>query len=129
MIKLMAFILESHSLYVYLMKINHSLINTVPTGHPQNIVAMATTSTSILLAWEPPFIHERNGIITHYAITLISGENTSSYTTDAEMLALEMLRPFTSYMVYIAAFTAVGLGPFTPARTITTPEDGNFLMS
>ena len=46
---------------VIIVATNYSL---VPTGSPLISVSMAPSPTTIDLAWEPPLISERNGIIT-----------------------------------------------------------------
>ena len=87
-------------------------------------MAMAISSTSIILTWEPPLIHERNGIITTYTITQVVAGNVTVFTTTALMLQVDDLRPFTSYTYDVAASTAIGRGPSTPATSEMTPEDG-----
>ena len=96
----------------------------VPTGPPLNFVATADSSTSMILTWEAPLIYERNGIIISYMVTLVSGGNSSTFVTPDEMLTLGRLRPFTSYMLTVSAFTSVGSGSSTVTITVTTPEDG-----
>ena len=89
-----------------------------------NFTVVANSSTSIVMTWDPPHIHQQNGIIISYSITLMSGKNTSTFTTPDEMLTLEGLRPFTSYTLDVSASTSIGPGPSTTALTVITPEDG-----
>lgn len=96
----------------------------VPTGSPVTFFAMASSSTSILLTWDPPPIHERNGIITSYTITHVVAGNSSTLTTADQMLLVTNLRPFTPYTFEIAASTSIGLGPRTSPLTENTPEAG-----
>ena len=78
--------------------------------------------------WTPPRFHEQNGIIISYTINLLSGGNSSTFTTPDEVLMLGSLKPFTSYTLDIAASTLVGSGPSTAAITVTTPEDGKLVI-
>lgn len=98
----------------------------VPTGFPVNFLAVAINSTSILLTWDPPPVHESNGIITSYTITQVVAGSTSTLTTTELMLRVTNLRPFTSYTFDIAASTTVGLGPRTAPVTENTPEAGMY---
>ena len=100
----------------------------VPTGIPGDLVAMATTPTSIQLTWNPPPIHEHNGVITSYTITQVkdvSGNSSTDTTTDL-MLTAENLRPFTCYTFNVAASTSVGTGPLHPDVPVCTPEAGKW---
>ena len=47
-----------------------------------------------------------------------------NYTTSDKFLDVTGLSPFTTYSCIVAAETSIGLGPFTSAFSITTPEDG-----
>lgn len=99
---------------------------SVPTGSPANLSAMAMSSTSILLTWNPPPVHERNGIIIDYTITQVVAGITSTLTTTDQMLLVMDLQPFTSYTFNIAASTSIGLGPRGPTESETTPEAGMY---
>lgn len=100
------------------------LFFSVPVGFPDDFLAVVISSTSIVLTWDPPPIHERNGIITTYTITQVGAGNTSTLTTSALMLTVDNLRPFTSYTFDIAASTAIGRGPMSVNRTVMTFQDG-----
>ena len=98
----------------------------VPSGAPQNFVITADSSTSLSMSWEPPAVQHRNGIITAYTINIMSEDGMSMTQTvsSGTSFRLESLRPFVSYTCSIAAYTSVGLGPFSTTVTATTPEDG-----
>lgn len=97
---------------------------TVPSGPAVNLAAMPTSSTSIALSWDPPLLHERNGVITSYTITLTSDGNATTFTARDTVFTIFDLRPFTSYTFNISASTRVGSGPVSGAVTETTLEDG-----
>ena len=103
--------------------------SAVPSGSPRGFTATVASSTSIRLSWQLPFIHERNGIITGYTITQISGGNSSSFTTTQLTHLVTNLRPFTSYDFDIYASTSVGDGPAASSQTVTTPEAGMSIES
>ena len=44
------------------------IMPTVPSGPPQNVTAIATSTTSISVSWEAPLLNETNGIIRAYRI-------------------------------------------------------------
>ena len=81
-----------------------------------------------MLTWDPPPVHERNGIITTYTITQVVSGNSSTFTTTDLMLVVDNLRPFTSYTFDVAASTVIGRGPSTAAATEMTPEAGKLLL-
>lgn len=74
--------------------------------------------------WDPPLLHERNGVIISYTVTLTSaGSTTTSITTDT-MFTATNLQPFTPYTFNLSAATSVGSGPISGAVTEITAEDG-----
>ena len=102
----------------------------VPSGFPQNFLAVATSPRSILLTWILPLPQDRNGIITGYFInatlvetgeTLQQSSNSTSFTMNA--------RPYTTYLFVIAAVTVAGRGPFSTEISIKTPESGKTVLS
>ena len=46
--------------------------HTAPSGAPLNITAIAQSSSSILISWQPPQILEQNGIISSYDVEINS---------------------------------------------------------
>ncbi len=96
----------------------------VPSGSPVNLTTMSISSTSIALTWDPPLLHERNGVITNYTITLNSDGNVATFVTTDTMFTVANLHPFNSYTFSVSASTSVGSGPMSGAVTETTLEDG-----
>lgn len=101
---------------------------TVPSGPVVNPVALVPSSTSIILEWEPPILNEQNGIIIDYVVNISvvgNGEvNYSQFSTTSLSLLVQGLRSFTAYSCRIAARTIVGIGPYSPAITALTLQDG-----
>ena len=84
----------------------------------------AISSTSIILSWDPPLLHERNGIITNYTITLTLDGSSTILTTTTTTLTAVGLYPFTSYTFKVSASTNIGISPASSSVTETTLEDG-----
>ena len=102
------------------------LFRAVPTGPVVNPVIGVSSSTSLLLTWEPPVIEDQNGNITGYVINVTAvetGMNFQLTSTEPSLLA-DGLRPFTTYICRIAARTTVGIGPYSIAVTAVTNSDG-----
>lgn len=89
-----------------------------------NPVALVSSSTSIILEWEPPIHDEQNGIITGYTVNISSGEVNFQFNTTSLSLLVEGLTPFTAYSCKIAAITIVGSGPYSTTITALTLQDG-----
>ena len=87
------------------------------------------TSRSITVTWDTIECIERNGIITNYTAVFQEqgGANVPGNTVDRTFSATE-LTPFTSYTFQVAGVNDVGTGSLTDIITITTDEDGLFLI-
>ena len=82
-----------------------------------------------MVTWDTIECIERNGIITGYTVVFQEqgGANVSGNTVDRTFSATE-LTPFTNYTFQVAGVNDVGTGPLTNIITITTDEDGLFLI-
>ena len=49
---------------------------TAPSGAPLHISAIAQSSSSILISWQPPQILEQNGIISSYDVEINSTDSS-----------------------------------------------------
>lgn len=102
-------------------------ILVAPSGSPENIVATSLSSTSVELSWDPPPVDQQNGIITNYYINVTEVETgmvSQLMVTGTTQLLIDTLHPYYVYNFYISAATTVGQGPYSPAFSIQTPEDG-----
>jgi hypothetical protein len=101
------------------------LNSPAPSGPPTNFNATVIDSRSILLSWEPPVADQRNGILRHYFISLVSdaGTETRNITSSQQSLTITGLRPYTEYSCTVRAGT-IRTGPPTAALLRTTFEDG-----
>ena len=81
---------------------------------------------SVYITWELPNPEDRNGIITRYILNVTSaleGDTIQLYS-DSTSITYESLKPYTTYIIAIAAETNAGIGPFSQAETLTTLQDG-----
>ena len=84
------------------------------------------SSQSISLNWDSPSFEEQNGIIIGYIInvTVVETEENFDLFSNSNNLTIGLLRPYSTYRLKIAGQTVVGIGTFSAAITIMTPEDG-----
>ena len=101
-------------------------LHVAPSGYPQNLSAVPTSSSSLYLTWQPPLPAERNGEIVLYTInvTVVESGEEFQLTSFVANLSLSSLRPYYTYSFAIAASTVIGEGPFSLVFTIRMPEDG-----
>ena len=111
-----------------------------PTEVPSNIQLVAESPYSIRLSWDPPSVEQQNGQLVHYHIFIeesqlvyvsnrtveVAGEdrNIIFNISESRTQLINDLLPNHNYTVRIAAATSAGIGPFSTAITVTTPEDG-----
>lgn len=102
----------------------------VPTGYPDNVNSLHITSTTAVISWSPVPIDQQNGIIIGYTINVtdIQSEETFQLAALSTRVTLDMLAPFTTYLVVVDAFNNVGSGPSSTPHTFTTKEDGVFTV-
>ena len=105
--------------------------SVVPSGPPDHFSVEATSSRTLLLSWQPPIESKQNGIITQYIVELSKGatevlKNFSLIAMQQSLLINEtynIIEPFTVYSCRIAAFTQIGMGPYSNKISVQTPED------
>ena len=97
----------------------------VPSGAPQNVVAVAVTSRSIRVTWEPPQDDQQNGVIQHYKIVVMVQQTRDILTlnTTSTSITIPNLHPAYDHTVEVAAVT-ISEGPYSDAISIITPDDG-----
>lgn len=97
-----------------------------PSGFPQNFTGHAISADSIFLSWSPPAEEERNGVITHYTVTVTHTltHETAQYNTSMDQITLSHLDPFVGYACAVSASTAAGMGPLSNLALVQTLESG-----
>ena len=105
---------------------NITFFIAAPSGFPQNFSVSVVTSRSLSLIWNPPPLEDQNGVIIHYRIniTVLDSMEMFQLLSDNSSITVNSLIPYTTYMLTIAAETAVGEGPFSGAYTVMTATDG-----
>ena len=103
----------------------------VPNAPPDKVQALTSSSTAILVTWDPVPEIDRNGIITQYEVefsqSTFNETSTSNLTTTNGpqlMVELQGLEENVVYSVRVRAYTSVGPGPFSAAVVSRTLEDG-----
>ena len=94
-------------------------------AHPES-------STSIRVAWEPPPLNKRNGLITYYKIFYVPSNRPDSDATvltiknaqDTRDFVIDELNKWTEYRVWMLAGTGIGDGPISYPIVVKTDEDG-----
>ena len=98
--------------------------STAPTGVPQSLEAVAVSSSSILITWNPPVEEEQNGIIRMYYInvTELPTGNVRELMAhgDERIKVVNNLHPYYVYECAVAAYT-IGLGPAALTQVLTDP--------
>ena len=102
-----------------------------PSAPPDNVQALTSSSTAILVIWDPVPEIDRNGIITQYEVefnhSIVHEIPTSNLTTTSGsqlMVELQGLEEYVEYSIRVRAYTSMGSGPFSVAVMNRTLEDG-----
>ena len=82
-----------------------------------------------MVTWGTIECIERNGMITNYTVVFQEqgGANVPGNTVDRTFSA-GGLTPYTNYTFQVAGINNADTGPFTNVITITTDEDGLFII-
>ena len=103
----------------------HFIFHTEPTGAPQTVEAVAVSSSSIRLTWNPPLEEQQNGRIRsyHINITSVADNELIEFETGGlnTIFIFNSLHPYYLYTITIAAFT-VGQGPHVTVQERTEAE-------
>ena len=107
-----------------------------PTGFPQNVTILETTSTIIEVEWDPVPIDQRNGLITFYEVelnqTMFLQELQSELrpTSGPQLnISLTELQAFVEYTIRVRANNSAGYGPFGPSISGSTLTDSKWRIS
>ena len=104
----------------------------VPASPPNNVTALANSSTTIIVSWDivPPI--DQNGIITMYEVLYqpletfggAIGTLTRNVSAPDMSVVLMDLQEFVEYNISVRAYTSVGEGPYSVGSVERTNEDG-----
>ena len=118
----------NHYYLLFMCDVNYSIL-AVPTAPPQSFTVTVLGPRSLRLSWTPPPSNQQNGEILGYTVTVSNvetGREEESNTTSTSYLA-SSLHPYYTYQCKVAAFTSVGLGPFSRVVSQRTRQAGKFL--
>ena len=98
----------------------------VPSSPPVSINTLSISSIGVSLQWLAPPLSERNGIIIGYNITIEDTTLNTLFILYSSQLnvTINSLEPYTMYQYRIAAYTAIGLGPYSGTLFFQTQEAG-----
>ena len=84
------------------------------------------TAVSASVTWNPLSKSSLNGELIKYAVTLMENDGNDLKTFDSieEKIDITDLRPFTRYIVQVAACNSIGCGPKSEEISFTTAEAG-----
>ena len=110
---------------------NHFYVSA-PASPPDNVNAVANSSTSIGVTWDMVPAIDQNGIITMYEVRYEPLETFGGQiqTQNMAVLAPNMsvtltdLQEFVNYNISVRAYTSVGEGPYSSEVTAMTQQDG-----
>ena len=106
----------------------HFTLCAVPEAPPANVTTSLTRRNEIDVSWDPPPLDDQNGLITCYNVCYnvegAQAEQCVNASSSSTSIILTMdISPGTTYLIRVAAATAVGLGPFSgDYRQMTLPE-------
>ena len=105
------------------MQLMNNLNSIEPTASPENIIAIIgpSSSSTVMIRWNPPPLKDQNGIIIGYTIKLVrqlrnqqdSGQTIRIRIDKETSTTISNLTPSTNYTIIIAASTSAGTGPYS----------------
>ena len=98
----------------------------VPSAPPVGIQVMVLNSTSLKVTWEPLSPSDENGIITCFQLEYSSVYSNQQQCIFDLMIELVGLEEHTQYSIRVAAYTSVGVGPFSESVVATTEQDSEY---
>ena len=104
------------------------LSHTVPSGPPEGVAIVSTSSDSFTLKWGPPPKEQQNGEILSYIVEYREEDSNSTVvndTTRGMMYTAEDLTTDRVYQFRVAATTVNGTGPFSEQSVVITIPTGN----
>ncbi len=96
------------------------------------MVVSVSGSTSADVFWNPPPVSEQNGVIVKYVISISDSNTDTEIVTlfsNTTSVSVESLLPYTIYKCSVAAFTSIGIGPYTTDIYFETAETGQCIFA
>ena len=100
-----------------------SLLRAVPEDSPSNVMVLPFSTSSVLVAWDPPSIS--NGIITQYILYVDIFDGLSTVVPgNVTQFEVTGLMPYQLVVIEVAAATSVGEGPRGAEADGRSEEEG-----
>ena len=98
---------------INIMCLDTKIYISVPSGEPEDVRTVSLSPTSFLLEWDPPLEEDRNGVLTGYRLVL-EWEVGQEYRVNTTHTSYNFtqLQQGTTYYCSVAAYTAIGTGPY-----------------
>ena len=120
--------IRKHNSYSFCLDIK--IYISAPSGEPEDVRTVSLSPTYFLLEWDPPLEEDRNGVLTGYRLVL-EWEVGQEYRVNTTHTSYNFtqLQQGTTYYCAVAAYTAIGTGPyyttsvstpFAPTSTVTS---------
>ena len=108
----------------------HFIQFSEPAESPSYVQIRKLTAVSASVTWKALSKSSLNGKLTKYEVTLKENDKNSFKSFDAteEKFDFTNLRPFTKYLVQVAACNSAGCGPKSEEITFTTAEAGTIMV-
>ena len=119
-------LLIHHGFNIYLSTISLSF-SSVPSGPPEGLVTLTTSTDSFAMSWDPPPKDQQNGRIENYEVEYREEDSSTvvNDTTHYTMYTAEDLTTDRVYQFRVAATTVNGTGPFSEWSEVVTIPTGN----
>ena len=108
----------------------HLLLRVAPSAAPLSVTGETVDSHSIRVTWAAPPADQWNGVLAGYRVLYTEADGGGGDDNVASVPAGELsytvrgLREWTSYNVWVLAYTAAGDGPRSDVIVVRTAEDG-----
>lgn len=111
------------------------LVQSEPSAAPGGVSCESASSTSLRVSWKPPPLEGQNGVLAGYELSYqrVSGAGGEGQGREVKgspipaehgQTVVEELEKWSWYSITLAASTAEGTGPKSPAVLCRTDEDG-----
>ena len=111
---------------ILLYKNQYHILFSEPAESPSHVQIQNLTAVSASVTWNPLSKSSLNGELIKYAVTLKENDGNGLKIFDSieEKFDFTDLRPFTRYIVQVAACNSAGCGPKSEEISFTTAEAG-----
>ena len=116
---------------MFFKSLDHFIYSIVPNAPPQSIFSVNTSSTSLLVTWQPVPYSDANGVVYAYIVSIKRAQSNESwvnytqYEPVLQMTYTGLLR-YVVYTIKVSAVTSRGSGPFSTEVLPSTDQDSKY---